>query len=419
MKTRAVRLYGKMDLRLEEFELPAIREDEILAEIVTDSICLSTWKAAELGAEHKRVPKDVAERPVIIGHEFCGRLLQIGAKWKDSFEEGRKFVVQTALNYKGSLAAPGYSYPHIGGASTRVIIPNEVMELGCLLYYDGDAYYRGSLTEPMSCIVGAFHASYHTKPGSYAHEMGIVPGGCLALLAGAGPMGLGTIDVAVHGSRKPGLLVVTDIDDARLARAESLYPVAEAAQNGVRLVYLNTSGENPVGRLMALTEGRGYDDVFVLAPVRPVVEQADAILGRDGCINFFAGPADKAFSAMFNFYNVHYASTHLVGTTGGNRDDMAECLELIGSGAVNPSSMITHVGGLDSVIATTLNLPKIPGGKKLIYTGLDMELTALNELRGKRKGEALAGLAEIVEASGGLWSAEAEAWLLANGNRHS
>ena len=32
MKTKAVRLYGVNDLRLEEFELPALREDEILAE---------------------------------------------------------------------------------------------------------------------------------------------------------------------------------------------------------------------------------------------------------------------------------------------------------------------------------------------------------------------------------------------------
>ena len=29
MKTKAVRLYGKTDLRLEEFELPPMREDEI------------------------------------------------------------------------------------------------------------------------------------------------------------------------------------------------------------------------------------------------------------------------------------------------------------------------------------------------------------------------------------------------------
>ena len=53
MKTKAVRIYGKKDLRLEEFELPEIKEDEILARVVSDSICMSSHKAAMQGAEHK------------------------------------------------------------------------------------------------------------------------------------------------------------------------------------------------------------------------------------------------------------------------------------------------------------------------------------------------------------------------------
>ena len=110
MKTTAVRLYGKEDLRLETFELPAIKEDEILAKIVSDSICMSSFKAAEQGAAHKRVPDNVAENPIIIGHEFCGELVEVGAKWKDQFKVGDKFAIQPAINYQGSLAAPGYSY---------------------------------------------------------------------------------------------------------------------------------------------------------------------------------------------------------------------------------------------------------------------------------------------------------------------
>ena len=56
MKTKAVRLYGKEDLRLEEFELPEIKEDEILARVVSDSICMSSFKAAEQGeaGRHRR-----------------------------------------------------------------------------------------------------------------------------------------------------------------------------------------------------------------------------------------------------------------------------------------------------------------------------------------------------------------------------
>ena len=82
MKTKAVRLYGVNDLRLEEFELPEIGEDEILARVVSDSICMSSFKAAEQGAAHKRVPEDIAENPVIIGHEFCGDIIKVGAKWQ-------------------------------------------------------------------------------------------------------------------------------------------------------------------------------------------------------------------------------------------------------------------------------------------------------------------------------------------------
>ena len=78
MKTKAVRMYGKEDLRLEEFELPAIKEDEILAHIISDSVCMSTYKAAEQGTAHKRVPDDIAEKPVIVGHEFCGEIVEVG-----------------------------------------------------------------------------------------------------------------------------------------------------------------------------------------------------------------------------------------------------------------------------------------------------------------------------------------------------
>jgi L-sorbose 1-phosphate reductase len=416
MKTKAVRLYGKNDLRLEEFELPRIKDDEILAHIISDSICMSSHKAAIQGSDHKRVPKDVATHPVMIGHEFCGEIVEVGPKWRSKFKPGDKFSIQPALNYKGSLDAPGYSYHYIGGNATYINIPAEVMEMGCLLNYNGATYFYGSLAEPMSCIVGAYHACYHTVTGSYVHHMGIIEGGTMAILAGAGPMGLGAIDYAIHCNRKPKFLVVTDVDDARLNRAASIYTVDEARKNGVELKYVNTAGiDKPEDYLVSLTQGKGYDDVFVYAPVQPVVEIGDRILGRDGCLNFFAGPTNPAFSASLNFYNVHYISTHLVGTSGGNTDDMIESLQMMEKALINPAAMITHIGGLNSVVETTLNLPKIPGGKKLIYTNIKLELTAIADFSEKGETDPLfAKLAAIVAQNNGLWSAEAEKYLLAN-----
>jgi threonine dehydrogenase-like Zn-dependent dehydrogenase len=408
MKTTAVRLYGKGDLRLETFELPPIGEGEILARVVSDSICMSSYKAAMQGSDHKRVPSDIATRPVIIGHEFCGEIVEVGARWADQFRPGQRFAIQPAINDpKNVYAAPGYSFPFIGGDATYIVIPEIVMERGCLLHYEGE----------VSCIVGGFHVNYHTRPGSYEHIMGIAEGGNMALLAGVGPMGLGAIDYAIHNPRKPGLLVVTDIAESRLRRAASLLTVEEAAANGVRLIYVNTRDLPDVpAYLLSLTEnGSGYNDVYVYAPVASVVEQADKILSYDGCLNFFAGPTNPAFVAPFNFYNVHYNATHVAGNSGGNTGDLIESIERMGKGQINPSAMITHIGGLNAVAETTLHLPQIPGGKKLIYPHIRLDLTAIDDFAELGAHDPMfAALAEIVARHNGLWNPEAEKYLLAH-----
>lgn len=413
MKTRALRLYGASDLRLESFELPDIRDDEILVEIISDSICMSTYKCATLGEKHKRVPKDVHEHPTIMGHEFAGNIVQVGRTHQRQFAPGMKFTLQPALNYKGSMASPGYSYRFFGGDATYCIIPPEVMELGCLLEYKGDAYFAASLAEPMSCNIGAFHACFHTKMGVYHHDMGIREGGKMAILAGAGPMGLGAVDYALHCGRRPGMLVVTDINEQRLKRARELFPKEAAQRLGIDLTFVNTAAmDHPAEDLRLLSRG-GFDDVFVFAPVKQVTEMASAILGRDGCMNFFAGPEDTKFSAELNYYDVHYNSAHVIGTTGGNTLDMVEALDMTAAGLITPAVMVTHVGGLDAAGEATLNLPRIPGGKKLIYTHINMPLTDITEFD-KKAGEdkRFLDLDRIVKGSGGLWCLEAERYLM-------
>ena len=413
MKTRAVRIHGTMDLRLEEIELPEVGPNDVRVKVITDSICMSTYKAAVQGARHKRVPDDVAEHPTIVGHEFCGVVDAVGENWRHRYRVGQGVAIQPAHFYKGSQMTPGYSYAYSGGDSEYCMIPLETLLAGCLLDYDADTYFQGSLAEPMSCIVGTFHAMYHTRLGRYEHDMGIVEGGKLALLGAAGPMGLGAIDYALHAGRRPGLLVVTDINEKRLARAARIYTVEHARALGVELRYVKPDERGSVDALRALTGGRGYDDVICFAPDRALVEQADALLAFDGCLNFFAGPTDRDFRAEMNFYNIHYQAAHVVGTSGGSAEDMKEAVALMTSGKINPAAMITHIGGLDAAAETTLNLPNIEGGKKLIYTHIDMPLTAIADFEALGKTDPLfARLAEITARNNGLWCAEAERVLL-------
>lgn len=412
MQTKAAVIGGKNDVFLREFELPQIGEDELLVKVISNSICLSTYKAALLGEDHKRVPGDIKENPVMTGHEFAGIIVEVGENLKDRFFVDQKFVLQPAMGLESGYSA-GYSYPTFGGNATYCIIPKIAIDLNCVLPYTGSYFANASLAEPMSCIIGAYHASYHTTPYVYKHDMGIKSGGRLALLGCAGPMGVGAIDYAINGPYKPKLVVVTDIDEERLARAAQLLTVEEALAKGVELHYVNTRKPESMQTLIDLSDGKLYDDVFVYAASKPLLEQADDLLGDDGCLNFFAGPTDKNFKVPLNYYKVHYGSAHIVGTSGGSTDDMKESLELSAEGKINPSYMITHVGGLNVVPETILNLPNIPGGKKLVYPHIEMDLVAIEDFKKLADDNPLyAKLADVCARNNDVWCEEAERVLL-------
>jgi len=417
MKTKGVRLYGVNDLRLEEFTLPAITDDELLVKIVADSVCMSSYKAATQGAAHKRVPNNVAQNPIVIGHEFCGEIIEVGKNVAGKYKQGQKFTLQPAM--QGTYDAAGYSFQYLGGNMQYGIIPKCYLDQDCVLLFEGDGFYQGALTEPLSCVIGATHANYHTRQGVYVHDMGIKDGGTMAILGGCGPMGLALIDYIIHrDGLRPSLLVVTDIKQDNLDAAASKLSPEEAAKNGVKLVYANAQSSGYVADLMKLTDGRGYDDVFVFFPVVNLVEEADAMLAYDGCLNFFPGPSDTGFSAKLNFYNVHYNATHVVGTSGGNTEDMAEALAMSAVGKLNPALLVSHIGGLDAAAEATLNVPNLPGFKKLIYNDISMPLTAIKDFAELGKTNPLfAALAEICNRHNNFWSTEAEQYLLAHGQK--
>ncbi len=410
MKTKAVRMYGTMDLRLEEFELPEIKDDEILAKIYSDSLCMSTYKLAIQGKKHKRAPQNMDTHPIITGHEFAGIIVKVGKKWQDQFKPGMRFAQQPALNYKGSMASPGYSYEYYGGDCTYCIFPHETMEVGALMPFTGDAFYKASLGEPLSCSIGAMHAQYHTRQGVYHHEMGLKRGGNLIIMGGCGPMGLGAVSYGVVCDYHPKRIVVTDVNDEKIARAKEVVSPEWAKKYGVELLYVNTARmEDARAGLMELTDGHGYDDVLIYVPIPAVAELGNSVLAYDGCMSFFSGPSDKNFSARVNLYDCHYNATHIMGTTGGNNDDLIEANKLAAEGIIDPAVMVTHVGGIDSIAEATKHLPELPGGKKLAYTQFNMPMTAISDF-GKlgEKDPFFKELDACCKAHKGLWNAEAE-----------
>ena len=115
----------------------------------------------------------------------------------------------------------------------------------------------------------------------------------------------------------------------------------------------------------------------------------------------------------FNYAKVQIKSRR--EGSGSTPDDMRDIVRLLGESRIDPAVMITHIGGIDAAIDTTLNLPKIPGGKKIIYTHINLPLTALTEFDELGKAdERFKVLAELVKEHNGLWNPKAEKYLLEN-----
>lgn len=416
MKTKAIRLYGANDIRLEEFELPRITADEVLLRVVSDSVCASTYKAIKQGTAHKRVPPDIAENPVIIGHEMCGEILEVGENVKGEWTIGQKVVIQPALKLANNRD-PGYSYPYIGGNTQYAVVPKIVLERGCLLPYNGDGYFAGSLAEALACCIRGFKGFYHTDYTTYVRTDGAKKGGRLAILGGAGPMGIGCIELAI-GYAGVSQVVVTDLNQERLDSAARACPPDKAAEKGVELHYVNTSGDtDPVPALLELSQG-GFDDVFVMVPVAGLFTMAEKICREDGCINFFAGPAVHDLPGSLNLYRIHYDGIHVLGTAGSIPADMTDVLHLLEERKLNPGAIVSHILGMNAVADTLYAMEKPSGAKKVCYNELDLPLIAISDLEELGKDNDLyRQLAILVKKNGGMWCAEAERYLLEHGPR--
>ena len=106
----------------------------------------------------------------------------------------------------------------------------------------------------------------------------------------------------------------------------------------------------------------------------------------------------------------HVQNIHMLFVT-----DMRDIVEFIGENRLDPSVMITHIGGIDAAIEATANLPELTGGKKLIYTHINLPLTAIADFEYLGKtDERFKVLDKLVKENNGLWNAEAEKYLLDN-----
>ena len=325
---KAVRLWGKADLRVEEVPEPAVSPGEVLVAVKASLICGTDIRMLQTGGHAHG-----GSGPRILGHEVSGIIAKPGKGVSGDYAEGARVAVAPNIgcgicdwcvggdtHMCGSLRAIGINLD--GAFAEYVRIPADAVSQGNLALIPGDmTFEEAALAEPLSCVYSAFERC-RTRPGD------------TVLVIGAGPIGL--LHAKLHRLSGAGLVMVHDLNEERLAFCGREDPALAVI-----------GPDRPVERVMDLTRGKGADVVITAAPSPEAQVLSFDVVAANGRVVFFGGlPKDKEIVGL-NTNAIHYRQITVTGTTRQNLRQYRACLDLLGKKLIDVKRIITHRFALD------------------------------------------------------------------------
>lgn len=152
-----------------EVPLPAYGPDELLVRHDACGLCFSDIKVIKQGQNHPRIFRDIAQEPIVLGHEVTMTVVGVGENLREQYRVGDRFIIQADIRVNGV----GYAYGYMiqGGLSQYNVIDQRVLNGD-----DGNylipvrpttGYVESALVEPWACVIAAYRLQYRTalKPG--------------------------------------------------------------------------------------------------------------------------------------------------------------------------------------------------------------------------------------------------------------
>lgn len=320
---------GPKDLEVIEIEKPSPKADELLIKVHACATCGTDAKIFNHG--HQRLTP-----PQVIGHEIAGEIVEIGSA-VNGYEVGQRVQIIAAIPCGSCWACQAgkmqicinqlsMGYQFAGGFAEFMIVPAEVIRVsGVNAIPDGLSYEEAAAAEPLACAINA-------------QELVNVGPGDVVLVMGAGPIGC----MHVRLARALGAVHVTlaDVNSHRLKLSADVVKPDE-------IIDMSTTDiEDAVQKVIP---SPGPSVIITAAPAGQAQEQAVRMCRPGGRISFFGGlPKDKPMVTIDSNL-VHYKELILAGANGSTPDHNRRALELMASGKVKVSDLLTHTVSLDRV----------------------------------------------------------------------
>jgi (R,R)-butanediol dehydrogenase/meso-butanediol dehydrogenase/diacetyl reductase len=267
---QALRFHARHDLRIDDIEPPGrLGPKDVLVRNAFVGICgtdLHEYHAGPIFIPTRPHPRTGATAPQILGHEYSGRVLEVGEDVRDvrvgdrvsiqplvaPFDDffARRGFAQLAEN----VALVGLSWPWGGMAQTSLVREDNVARLP-----DTVTDEQGAMIEPAAVVVHAIDKG-RVRPGDSVLITGAGPIGALACLA-AHAAGATTILVSETNPKRREMVAELGVVTASFApdSEEALRAIADHTERGFGVdVAIECVGhEAALGTCIELVRRRG------------------------------------------------------------------------------------------------------------------------------------------------------------------
>lgn len=324
---KAAVVYGKDDIRIEEYPTPKAEHGEIVVKIMASGICATDVKTL-LG---QGLPKNL---PTILGHEVVGEVFELG-EGVTGFEVGDRVAVYPIAvcgdcyyckNGRHNLCMKEFGLGHgiDGGFAEYVKLPSQIVNIGGVIKIPDELpYEKAVLAEPLSCGLAALRANRVKK-------------GDKVVIVGAGPMGLIHLKVSKWAG---ATVIVADLLEKRLDMAREM---------GADYC-INVSESDIADEVRKITDGFGAEVVITSLGIPKVIEESLKLVRNGGVLNIFGGPpAGQTISVDPRW--IHYSEINLTGSFAATPEDFKKAVYIIACDEIQVEDLISDRFSLDSML---------------------------------------------------------------------
>ena len=317
MKAAVLKKLG-MPVVIEEVPNPEVKENDVLMKVKASAICISDMYTI-------RGQRPIA-LPHIMGHEAAGVVAEVGRKVR-GFKVGDRILGNAIVTCNECY----YCRNGLEQVCERhVIVGTDGGTQGAFAEYyklPQENVYHLPVEIPFdqaTVITSPLASAYHGVRRAEIQK------GDTVVIYGGGAVGY-------HA-----MLCAMTYDSVRVFMIDTVDKKLELAEKAGAAVVINALKEDPVKRVLALTDGRGADVVIEAVGLNKTINQSIISVRKAGRLVFLGAPFEKV---SFEFENYRksflFKEIKMTSSITNRKDEMPELIELVRTKRIDLSRSVS------------------------------------------------------------------------------